>query len=238
MITYDEIIRATQCGPTPYEWEPGGCLKMVNHYHPFSIKPVEFRTIHEFIVANGLQRGFEIGTGLGLSALAASLAMLATHGRMITLDSFIEERHNHYLAYTDVTDVYDESADAYRALAHLRSVLGLEKVLVQCIGRSPESVASSIRAHYGEGKLDYVMIDAEHTDAGLMRDLEAVRPFLAERHAIFLHDTHCFDPDLVAGAYWFPECRSPQGWNLAVIDNLGKRPRLPSGAFQPEAAAA
>jgi hypothetical protein len=221
MITYDEIIAASQSGPTPYEWEPGGCLKMVNHFHPFSIKPIEFQTIYEFITSRGLKRGLEIGTGCGISALAAGLAMHETGGRMVTMDSYIEERHNHYLAYTELADVYDESADAYRGLHFMRHALGIEKTLFQAIGRSPESVPGVVASHHNGAKLDYVMIDAEHTDAGLIRDLAAVKPFLAERHAVFLHDTHCFTPSLVEGAFWFPECKLPHGWNLAVIDRTG-----------------
>ncbi len=224
MITYDDIIAASLTGPTPYEWEPGGCLKMVNHYHPFSIKPIEFQTIYDYIIAHGLRRGFEIGTGVGISALAASLAMRETGGRMITFDSYIEESHNHYLAYTELSDVYDKSADAYRGLEYISRVFGLETVLSQQIGRSPEGVAPTVRAQYGVDKLDYVMIDAEHTDAGLTRDLEAVRPFLAENHAIFIHDAHCFTPELVAEARWFPECMLPHGWNLAVIERFNSSP--------------
>jgi hypothetical protein len=220
MISFEDIIAAGQDGPTPYEWEPGSCLKMVNHYHPFSIKPIECQTIYRYIVSHKLQRGLEIGTGVGISALAAGLAMRETGGRMITLDSYIEEHHNHYLAYTELAEVYDQSADAYRGLAHLRRVFGIEQHLTQAIGRSPEAVEPTIRAHYGADKLDYVMIDAEHTNAGLIRDLLAVRPLLAEKNAVFIHDAHCFDPELIAGAHWFPECRLPHGWNLAVIENV------------------
>jgi hypothetical protein len=220
MISFEDIIAAGQNGPTPYEWEPGGCLKMVNHYHPFSIKPVEFETIYNYIVRHRLQRGLEIGTGVGISALAAGLAMRETGGRMVTLDSYIEEHHNHYLAYTDLAEVYDESADAFRGLAHLRAAFEIENVLSQRIGRSPDAVADVVQSEYGNDKLDYVMIDAEHTNAGLTRDLAAVRPFLAEHHAVFIHDAHCFDSELVEGAYWFPECRLPHGWNLAVIDTF------------------
>jgi hypothetical protein len=220
MITFDEIIEASQSGPMPLEWEPGGCLKMVNHFHPFSIKPIEFRTIAEYIIHHGLQRGFEIGTGVGISALAAAIGMQATGGHMVTLDSYIEEHHNHYLAYTHLSEVYDQTADAYRGLRHLRKAFRLENVLSLEIGRSPECVQSLVKAHYGSDKLDYVMIDAEHTNEGLLRDLEAVRPHLAEKHAIFLHDTHCFDASLVADAFWFPHCKIPDGWNLAVIENF------------------
>ena len=131
--------------------------------------------------------------------MAASLAMCETGGRMITFDSYIEERHNHCFAYTELSDVYDKSADAYRGLEHISRVFGLETVLSQQIGRSPEGVAPTVRAQYGVDKLDYVMIDAEHTDAGLTRDLEAVCRFLAENHAIFIHDAHCFKPELVCG---------------------------------------
>jgi hypothetical protein len=225
MITYDEIIAASRSGPTPYEWEPGGCLKMVNHYHPFSIKPIEFQTIFDYIVSHGLKRGFEIGTGVGISALAAGLAMRETGGRMVTMDSYIEEHHNHYLAYTERSEVYDQSADAYRGLAHMRQVLRIEEILHQEVGRSPESVASTVAAHFGSDKIDYVMIDAEHTNAAIIRDFNAVRPHLAEQNAVFLHDTHCIDPALVPGAYWFPQCRQPYGWNLSVIENLSSNSR-------------
>jgi predicted O-methyltransferase YrrM len=227
MITFDEIIAASQSGPTPLEWVPEGCLKMVSHHHPFSIKPIEFQTIYEYITSRGLRWGFEIGTGLGISALAAGFAMHRTGGRMVTLDSYIEEHHNDCMAYTDLTDVYDQSADAYRGLQHLRKEFGIEKALLQAIGRSPESVRSVVEAHFGDNKLDYVMIDAEHTDAAMIRDLEAVRPLLAENHAIFLHDTNCFNPNIIAGAYWFPQCRIPDGWNLSVIENFGSRSREP-----------
>jgi hypothetical protein len=82
------------------------------------------------------------------------------------------------------------------------------------------------------------MIDAEHTNAGLVRDLGAVRPLLAEQNAVFIHDAHCFEPELIAGAHWFPECRLPHGWNLAVIENLASddSQNLSSGAEQIKAA--
>jgi hypothetical protein len=102
-------------------------------------------------------------------------------------------------------------------------MFGLERVLHQEIGRSPESVRATVEAYFGHERLDYVMIDAEHTDAAIARDLEAVRPLLADDHAIFLHDTHCFDPALVEGAFWFPQCRIPHGWNLAVIEPIANQ---------------
>ncbi len=57
-------------GPVKYEKSGRGHIKMVGHGVPLSIMQEEWDFLHNTIVDNDLQRGFELATAFGISGSA------------------------------------------------------------------------------------------------------------------------------------------------------------------------
>lgn len=195
---------------------PVPSLKMVNHYHPWSITPGEFDFIRQYIRTNSLTRGYECATAFGISALAAALGFSETGGKLVTLDAYIEEKYNDCFRYRELKEVNESDPDGLRSIKWLAEKFNTESQIIPVVGWSPDDVAKAIvLGHGSEVKLDYIFIDAGHWDDAAMQDVASVRPFVdtSKPFAIFFLDLPCFTDKL---------------WNLCKI--LYAQPMRPIGS--------
>ena len=179
----NEIVKL-QGGPVEYEWANGRHLKLKNHAFPWSIVQREFDFLHDLIVMNNLTRGYEACTGVGISGLAAALAMKKTGGKVVSLDAYIEENVNspHYSGKQVVQD-----ADGYKSVHYLREQFEVTEQFIPEVGWTPDDVPMVIEKHFTE-PLDYVFIDGGHVDTQLILDITAVLPYANENTVWAFHD--------------------------------------------------
>ena len=116
-------------------------------------------------------RYLEIGTLRGGSALLVAAAMdaLQTDGRLVCLDPEPQ------IAPAD-----------WDRLKHRTTLLR---------GFSPDALPEASRL--AGGSFDLVLIDGDHTAAGVVRDATGVLPFLGPGAHVLFHD--CFNPDVARG---------------------------------------
>tara|TARA_Y100000593_G_scaffold57941_1_gene107716 strand:- start:236 stop:961 length:726 start_codon:yes stop_codon:yes gene_type:complete len=200
-------------------------LRMSSLDFPVSISANEFNFMSEFVEENNLKRGYEVATGTGVSALAIGLGM-KNGGKLVSMDSYIEE--NLGLDYNDEDkEVFVESRGA-ESVNRLVEKFGLTDVVFTKAGWSPDDTEKCIREVFND-PLDFVFIDALHDDKHFIQDIQAVVPLLADKFAIFMHDTHClgkksknFLMDTFGKIWTYAEnCRYPMGgWNLGYIENV------------------
>ena len=230
-ISYKKIIEQT-CETLIPLCSAGKGLRMIKHVNPVSIAEPEFEYIHNFIVSRGLKTGYEVATAFGISMLAAGLAFKETGGRLVTMDAYIEEQYNDCSAYRSITDnTLYLNADGYQSARGLIKLHNLEQVVELCVGYSPQDTEKFINATFGTNKIDYAFIDALHYEDAVIADITAIKPFLSDKFALFLHDVHCFSTGIVeqhlmqlfGKSYTIVEgCEHPgNGYNLAVVDCTG-----------------
>ena len=210
----------------------GKGLRMAKHENPASIAEPEFKFIKEFVEKNKLKRGYEVATAFGISMLAAAVSFKKNGGKLVTMDAYIEEQYNDCAAYDNVKKVTYEDSDGYKTAQFLIKTYGLENTVTPVVGFSPNDTKSALEITFDltKEKLDYAFIDALHTEEAVIRDIEAVLPYLDKRYVLFLHDVHCFPSGRVQrylldkfGTSWsiVPGCEHPgNGYNLAMINKL------------------
>lgn len=211
-----------------------GSLRMDNHPMPLSIKQDECDYLTNFIAANNLQRGYEVATAFGVSTVACGLGFKQTGGRMVTMDAYIEERFDSCTDYRQQKGTY-EDADGFKSVRFLLGEFDLEDVVTPTVGWSPDDTEGRLSQVFdlSQEKLDFVFIDALHYDEAVIADVKSILPFLADKHAIFFHDVHCFGIPVqeflmstLGGTYSIiPQCRyfagnDRGGYNLALLNNL------------------
>ena len=94
----EEILKFDD-GPVKYERSGRGHIKMVGHSVPYSIMQKEWDFLHNIVVDNNLQRGFELATAFGVSGSAIGTAMKKTGGKLVTMDAYVEEKYNNAGTY-------------------------------------------------------------------------------------------------------------------------------------------
>lgn len=234
--TYQDIqARAEKSSPVKYHVPHNHApLRMRNHNLPLSIKPAEFKFLYDFVSKHKLSKGYECATAFGISMLAPALAMKGHGGKLVTMDAYAEE-HFQKLIHTGNAERQGktfQNSDGFKSASWLVKEFGLEKVVTLTVGWSPVDTKKALEKTYdlSKDKLDYVFIDAEHIDSALVDDIKSIVPYLDNKFAIFVHDTHCFmgkAQDYVKGKFgklWTiaKGCEFPHGngYNLAYITNL------------------
>ena len=224
-------------------------LSMKEHPQPVSITEREFNFITDFIIKHNLKKGYEVATAFGVSSLAAGLGFKETGGQLVTMDSYVEEvyndcdayRHNpidNHLNHFFMGHKLHKTPDGFALCDNIFKIFGLEKIIQSCIGMSPVDIKGCLALgtifdrhntckDLSNAGLDYAFIDAEHNDLALLTDISAITPFLDyHRYAIFIHDKHCFGPQLDKLTkrifnnkfeVVFPDGALENHYNLAVI---------------------
>lgn len=159
---------------------------MVGYKNPVSITESEFLFIRDFIRDNNLQSGYECATAFGVSALAAGLGFKETGGFLYTMDCYIEELFKDCTEYRgfDFDKLMTNKAPVGLDMC-LKLIEHYEIPVKPVIGVSPRDIPP--------GLYDYVFIDAEHTTNAVKNDLIGIKPYLADKYSVFIHDYHCFN---------------------------------------------
>jgi hypothetical protein len=233
---FDDLIETSQerNWDIKYEYVPkeeGYSLKMIDQWHPFSVKIAEWEYINQFVHIHGLKNGYEIATGFGISALAAARAMPEFGGKLVTMDAYVEELYGDCGKYNDgVKRVGDTTRKGYRSIKQLIQHFGLETTLFPYIGWSPDDTTQAISSVFGPGeKLEYVFVDGLHTVDAVIKDLTSVLPYLnREKYAIFLHDSFMDYGQIRAFlgeqglhlGFLIPECDGKKGFGLGLSTSI------------------
>lgn len=229
MSIYDDLVELTK--NTECELlRNGKGMHMKKHLNPASIALPEFMFIKNFIIDNNLKKGYEVATAFGISMLAAGLGFKETGGKLVTMDAYIEEQFNSCCSYDESHKETYQNADGFKSATFLINSFGLNNVVTPTVGFSPIDTAKVIKSVFGSEKLDYVFIDALHTEEAVLQDIEAVIPFLDDKFVLFLHDVHCFESGKVQeyiqekfGMPWVvaEDCGHPgNGYNLSYVNKL------------------
>jgi hypothetical protein len=214
-------------GPVDYEPSGRGHIKMKGHSVPYSIMQAEWDFLHNIVVENNLQRGFELATAFGISGSAIGTAFKKTGGKFVTMDAYVEEKYNNAGKYEHFEkEVYDKS-DGYKSVKYLVEKFGLQDTMFPEIGWSPDDVGDIIGRHFTE-KLDFVFLDAGHFEGQMIKDIDAIKPHLAEKFVFVFHDIYpwsCTEKvhehvRNVFGKSIVVELPYPKGENMGVIKNL------------------
>lgn len=192
-ITFKEISDITKGQSFELELcESMGRLKLKKQASPLSIAPKEFNYIRDCITNNNLKYGYEVATAFGISSTAAGLAMKETKGICVTMDAYIEEHYNNGTSYSGKTEIYKDS-EGYKCANYLIDSLDIKDSLFTEVGFSPTDTDKVLKK-YNLNSLDYIFIDALHTDEAIEQDLLSIVKYInINKCLILIHDTHHFD---------------------------------------------
>ena len=224
---YKEIVTLTD-GPDQFVLNDQGYIKLRSKSFPWSIKEEEFDFIKSIIISRNLKYGFEIATGLGISAVAAGLGFKETSGKLVTMDSYIEELHNDYQTYRRSSPIINSDPIGYKCTNYLIDRYELKNVVFTELGWSPRDTSACLKKHFEfNQKLDFVFIDGGNFPEQVIRDVESLAPFLSNKYIILFHD---FTPHIFDGGTMYrirqifnnkePQRILTQNTSLGIIDNL------------------
>jgi predicted O-methyltransferase YrrM len=189
MSIFNDILAIDQ-GPVRYGLSGNGHLKMELHNFPLSIKEVEFEYIRNLIIDNNLQRGFEVATAFGISALAATMGFKKTGGKLISMDAYVEEKLDSANMYENRQPEFNQEADGFKSALYLADHFGVAEHVDFAIGWSPQDVPDAVKICHGGEKLDYAFIDAGHFSYQIIADTQAIAPFFGDRGVVLYHDVY------------------------------------------------
>ena len=195
MKTFSELIEFSKTFNLRFKLERiGGAefLKLSNHWHPFSLTETEGKFLYDYIIENNLKYGFEVATAFGISTSVIGQALKATNGKLVSMDSYIEDYVGNCSEYneTDRPTLQAETSDCYVMANKLIESLELSEYVKLEIGWSPEDTTSVIQKHFTH-KLDFCFIDGGHTEEQIDKDVRSVMKHLSEQCVLFFHDYRC-----------------------------------------------
>jgi predicted O-methyltransferase YrrM len=222
----EEILKFDD-GPVKYEKSGRGHIKMVGHSVPLSVMQAEWDFLHNIVVDNNLTKGFELATAFGISGSAIGTAMKKTGGKLVTMDAYVEEKYNNAGTYEHFERQVYEQSDGYKSVKYLIKKLDIENHMIAEIGWSPDDVDSIITKNFTD-KLDFVFLDAGHFGHQMIKDIESIKPHLADKFVFVFHDIYSWSctkevHDCVKKHFGKDieiKLPYPKGENMGVIINL------------------
>jgi predicted O-methyltransferase YrrM len=166
----------------------GVFLTMNGHEFPKSLTETEFLFIKDLIIRYNLKNGYEVATGFGVSTLAAGLGFKQTGGKLITLDSYIEEYTQDYKKYWHKNPEVYKNSDGWKSVNCFIEHFGLQEVITPKVGWSPDDVGSVIE-EYTKKSFDFAFIDGGHFSEQIIKDVEAILPYMDSKFVMVFHDT-------------------------------------------------
>lgn len=159
---------------------------------PVSISEREFQFLIKFAQENNFKYALDYATGTGISALALGLGVASQAGHVLSIDAYHEKLSQIMPIDVEVfaNPVYKDSL-GYFVAGQLANQFGLyDRIHLEC-GVFPKDAISLLRDFtINYGLLNIIMLDAPKTDDSVVETLETLKPFLANKWAIFIHDTH------------------------------------------------
>ena len=164
-------------------------LKLSNHWHPFSMTETEGRIVYNYIIENNLKNGFEVATAFGVSSCVIGQALQKTGGKLVTMDSYVEEHFGDCSEYNvnDRETIEPEESDCYLMANKLVETLGLSEIVKLEVGWSPEDNSNIIKKHF-DTKLDFCFIDGGHSPEQIDKDVRSLVKHMSEKCVMFFHD--------------------------------------------------
>lgn len=223
LISYRQLIADTSL-PISLDMSEKKSLNMCGHNTPISITEIEANYINKHILDNKCKFGYEIATGFGISAMAAGLGLQQNQGRLLSVDSYIEEKSGNCNNYRNIQDKYFDS-DGYTLAKYLINKYNLKDTIQLSVGHSPTNIPELLDEYLVNNKLDYVFIDSEHFDDSVIADTKVIIPYLNKSFTIFFHDIHCFTDKFTdfliknfGKTYEIVVPLGPNGYNLAKLE--------------------
>lgn len=222
---YAKLIEDFTDREVQYEFSNIGAhtsVRMQGTEYPNSVTETEFMTIRDVIVRNNLKRGFEVGTGFGMSTLACGLGFKKTGGKIVTIDAYHEESIQNPTA-ENKNEKHPESR-GYKSVKQLVEEYDLKDTVFPIVGWSPADSLSAVNSVHGKELIDFVFIDAFHTPEAVFDDFNAIKDRInKDRCVVVFHDadtiTHILDQAAeFIGASWSFKSEPPNGFFLAVIE--------------------
>lgn len=184
---------------------PAGCgFRMRERRYPWSVSPQEGRYLYECarLVGGASHRavGLEIATAFGYSAAWIAAGLSWSRGRLVTMDSYVEET-------TDDLDPAATKAEPAGGIAPLgmfyaaraAELIGAERDVYFGIGKSPERVIEMFvrgldAVRWDGAKADLFFLDGHHLNGQPLLDWKAAVPLLSQEGSVVLmHDSHVGD---------------------------------------------
>lgn len=225
LVTYQKLVEITTSNDIQLEHCEYSALRIKDVHNPISIKEREFRFLYAICEELQLKSGFEVATAFGVSSLAVALSMKHREGKLVTMDSYIEENSEHCLAYGVEKDNVHKDARGFKNVNFFIDHFSLKNVLIPTVGVSIENLQK-----HNKNLLDYVMIDALHTDAAATADFLAISSQInKEKYLIAVHDPLQMYPTLLASVKeTLPDAKflqselffPPNGYELSFITNI------------------
>jgi hypothetical protein len=159
---------------------------------PFSISEYEFNYIKNFIIKNDLKNGYELATGIGISTIAIGYALSKNNGKLITVDSYMEEEIQNQPI--DNTGLSFSNTGFWRNSMLFKS-MGLENVIPY--KRSSPECEDILDTEFNND-IDFAFLDCPKDANDFVRDATILKNRInRDKFAIFVHDTHCFEREFL-----------------------------------------
>jgi len=154
---------------------------------PMQLRP-EIRSLMELLKQRGVKRFMEIGTANG-GTLFLLCKSLGKGSAGISLDLPCDSFFGEYPKYKE--PFYQSFAGEGQSLRLLRGD-----------SHKPETLAN-VKGVLGEEKLDFLLIDGDHSYEGVKKDYEMYSPLVKEGGIIAFHDIVVFPPELHCDVHRF-----------------------------------
>jgi len=157
---------------------------------PVSISENEFNYIRDYVIKNKFKSAIEIGTGIGISAIAIGLGLKKTGGKLLTIDSYEEELLN--VQPKKLSGKVNVDAVGADFLEWALYQFNIEEQVTPLLGWFPKDTIYDVGDFViANGNFDLVMIDAAKNDYTFIDIMRAVVPYMNRRKfSIIIHDVH------------------------------------------------
>lgn len=199
---------------------------------PFSISENEFNYIRNFIAQHGLNRGLDLATGTCIGTIACAEGMRYTGGKLLTIDSYIEEKTQNIFEGTGFTPV-----NALEGLERNKKIiknLGLGDVVEFKVGWFPDDCINGKWVEDSLGWLDFALIDCLKNYKDFTEGMKKINHFFHKcKFAIFVHDTHTWKSEFIKASielynieplflynFTFGDVKDQQYYPIALITNI------------------
>lgn len=229
-LNFDASLFLDKLEPIPEEFKSNHdrSFKMREKRYPYSVTMQEGAIMHHYIREHGLQSGFEIATAFGVSTMFLGNAFRATHGRLVTVDAYIEESFEDF-KYGDIDAEVAKIREAarrgnyplgYRYVTGMIAAYDLENVVEARMCLSPWDLTGQLP------QIDFAFIDGGHFGLQPLHDtVEAIAQMKGERKALFFHDNNDNPATTLAISYASQKLRQssvrlPTKYGLTVVTTL------------------
>ena len=179
---------------------------LLHHHSPVTANSIAITKrddIANLLNALGYARGVEVGVQYGKFA---RIILSNWGGHLTMVDAWQEFPRDQYVDLANVDE-----------LTHLRNMAWAVENVQQFVGRYEivKALSGDAANRHGDGSLDFAYLDADHSYAGVMKDLQAWRPKIRPGGMLCGHDY--LDAKIEEGDF---------GVKSAVLDFFGRPPTI------------